>query len=115
MHNLFWLLSKPCFALEQLCLVSSFPGKVRIVPAKMPIRCSLSVDGPSKLKLFNKRFWPEVKVLADKSANAFVRNFSCTEGVYQNADWLCNTNSVRDLNFALLCKPCGNDILGSVS
>ncbi len=55
------------------------------------------------------------KMPANQPDKPFPADFPCAKSVYAHADRLCNTYCVSQLNLALLCQACSNNILGNVS
>ncbi len=65
--------------------------------------------------MLNDGFRPHVEVLHDQRQDLVVAAFASAKGVDEYAYGLGDSNSVADLDFALVRQSCGYDVFGDVS
>ena len=68
--------------------ISTLPGKVRVVPAEMPVFCSLPEDGAPQIKCLNNTLWSQVEMLAGQSHNIHILHLTNTESIDHNSSGL---------------------------
>src|SRR5216684_6693605 len=102
--------------LPQFCgFVRSFPGKVGILAAKVPIGSSFPVDRSAQVERLDDPLGRELKVVTHQLLQLVFGDFSGTEGIDQNADRLGHANGVSKLHFATLGQAGSHNILGDVA
>lgn len=64
----------------------------------MPIPGCLSEDWFHKIELKSQRTWPHVEIMEHDAFELLGTLNSRAVGVYEDADWLHNSNCIRDLD-----------------
>src|ERR1700704_2181505 len=82
------------------CFVSGFPGEIRVLAAKVPIRSGLPVDWAAQLERFNDPFGSELEVLPNKLFQFLFAHLAGAERIHQHANRISYADSVSKLNFA---------------
>src|SRR5947209_15349695 len=83
-----------CLLAQLRSLVSRFPCEIGVLAAKVPVSSGLPVDGTAQLQGLNDALWRELEVLPNKLLQPLLADFPGIERIHQNADRLCNANSI---------------------
>ena len=78
----------------------------------MTVSSSLAINGAAQTEVADNSCRTQIENSLYSIFKLDVGIFCSAEGVNADADRLCNTDCVCKLNLALLCKTCGNNVLG---
>ncbi len=81
----------------------------------MSIRRRLLVDRLDQIQHFQNAVWPKIEILANQVLQAILADLAGAESVHTDRRRFGDTDRIRDLDFASICKTCGNDVLRDIS